>query len=103
MQKLRLNLDALTVESFNTTDGDAAQRGTVQAHRPTPTQSLECESFDYCGTGATDCGCGTAASECGTCATNCGTCATGCGTCYDATCGATYCGTCDCPCTCNCC
>ena len=103
MQKLKLNLDALAVESFNTTGGGAEPRGTVQAHRPIETQGPECESIDICTNWY--CEPGTAVSECGTCATNCGSC-------YDATCGATYCGTCAtncgtcdpyCCCSCSCC
>lgn len=111
MQKLKLNLEALSVESFDTTGAEAEQRGTVKGHIPPWTEGRECESIDVCtnwdcGTAYSDCGgCGTAASDCGTCATNCGSC-------YDATCGATYCGTCAtdcgtcdpyCCCSCSCC
>lgn len=99
MKKMRLDLDALSVESFGTTASHGEARGTVHGHLPIETQGRECDSLDvctywYCG--------GTDVSDCGTCATNCGTC-------YDATCGATYCGTCDAccnccdPCCCTCC
>jgi hypothetical protein len=107
MKKIRLELDTLAVESFDTTAGKSEERGTVHAHRPPYTEGLECESIDVC----TNWDC-TYATECGTCgATNCGTCygeasccPTFCGTCYDWTCGETYCGTCDphCCCTCSC-
>jgi hypothetical protein len=101
MNKIRLELDTLAVESFSTTPTDAESRGTVHGHRPPFTQGLECAS-EVCETE----GCATYATDCGTCAaTACGTCATNCGTCYDATCGNTYCGTCDpyCCCSCSCC
>jgi hypothetical protein len=95
MQKLRLNLDALTVESFDTVGGDAARRGTVPAHAMNselncmPTErGCEAAGSDTCATQATACG------TCATCwATNCG--ATACGSCNGATCVYTYCGTCD--------
>ncbi|WP_420130183.1 hypothetical protein [Longimicrobium sp.] len=32
MKKIRLNVDALRVETFRTADGDDAPRGTVRAH-----------------------------------------------------------------------
>jgi len=99
MKKIRLDLDMLSVETFSTTSDAAEARGTVNAHRPIHTQGWECESIDFCETE----GCPrTGVTECGTC----------CGTCYDATCGATYygtcetqCGTCDpyCCCSCSCC
>lgn len=99
MKKIKLDLDALSVDSFATST-ETEGRGTVQAHRPPWTEGIECESIEWCepGTGYSDC-------DCGTNPTNCGTCATNCGTCYDATCGNTYCGTCDpyCCCSCSCC
>jgi hypothetical protein len=106
MKKIRLDLDTLSIESFDTMV-TPEERGTVQGHIPPDTYARYCsdgttcyDSCDYC-SGYVSCN----ASECGTCATNCGTCyATDCGTCYDATCGQTYCGTCDpyCCCTCSC-
>jgi len=103
MKKIRLDLDTLSVESFDTRAGGDAADGTVFGHIPPETYAKYCSDGQTCeatgcfGTAATDCGtCG--ASACGTCATNCGTCATACGTCD------TYCGTCDpyCCCTCSC-
>ena len=82
MKKIRLDLHALAVESFDTARATADARGTVHAHRPPWTEGFECESIDIC-----------TVWYCSN--------VTDCGTCYDATCGATYCGTCD-PCVCGC-
>ena len=104
MGKIRLDLDALSVESFSTASDKDDKGGTVFGHLPPDTYQKYCsdgltcgESYDICGTAASDCG--TCATACGTCATDCGTCATACGTCD------TYCGTCDpyCCCSCSCC
>jgi hypothetical protein len=112
MKKIRLDLDTLSVDSFNTTT-TPEERGTVQGHIPPDTY------WRYCSDGITcvdsceyeSCNGTCAATDCGTCAaTQCGTCndpsccPTYCGTCYDASCGNTYCGTCDpyCCCTCSC-
>lgn len=108
MKKIRLDLDMLSVESFDTVARKDGDEGTVFGHRPPDTYWQFCSDgqtcldscFD-CGTGASDCG--TCATACGTCATNCGTCASACGTCETcATCGTcdTYCGTCDTYCRC---
>lgn len=102
MKKIRLDLDALSVDSFDTRAGAEGPDGTVFGHIPPYSYQKYCSDGLTCtveceGTAASDCGtCG--ASACGTCATNCGTCATACGTCD------TYCGTCDpyCCCTCSC-
>ncbi|WP_420125025.1 hypothetical protein [Longimicrobium sp.] len=84
MKKIRLDLDALSVETFSTTGGEAEARGTVKAHRPDYTQGWDCQSIDICETGD----CATyAESECGTCATLCATC-------YEYSCGVTICNTC---------
>jgi hypothetical protein len=104
MGKIRLELDALSVESFSTAPDKGDRDGTVFGHLPPDTYAVYCsdgrtcymDTCEACGTAATDCG--TCATACGTCATDCGTCATACGTCD------TYCGTCDpyCCCTCSC-
>jgi len=104
MGKIRLDVDSLAVESFNTVAGGDSDKGTVFGHLPPFTYQKYCsdgitcnDTCEFCGTDATDCGT-CAATACGTCATDCGTCATACGTCD------TYCGTCDpyCCCTCSC-
>ncbi|HVH11786.1 MAG TPA: hypothetical protein VM759_01980 [Longimicrobium sp.] len=85
MRKLRLDLDAVQVESF-VTDAAAGGRGTVDARQritfgcPPPSQNT-------CA-GTCSCGCGTGAL---TCDWTCGsTCAASCnGTCGDPTCAAT--------------
>jgi hypothetical protein len=105
MKKIRLDLDMLSVDSFDTVARHDGDQGTVFGHRPPAyTYDMQCSEGPSCldcdtgtGTGASDCG--TCATACGTCATDCGTCATACGTCD------TYCGTCDpyCCCSCSCC
>ena len=83
MGKIRLDLDALSVESFNTAHDSGGQNGTVFGHRPPWSEAsyCPCETVEVeCGTAATDCGT-CAATACGTCATDCGTCATACGNC----------------------
>jgi hypothetical protein len=107
MKKIRLDLDSLSIESFDTT-GAADARGTVAGHATYQaycSYGLTC--VDSC-EGTCD---GSCVSECGTCgATGCGSCgATYCGTCVDPSCCPTYCGTCydwtcdpDCCCTCSC-
>jgi hypothetical protein len=92
MRKLKLDLDQLTVESFDTNAPDGPRRGTVRAFMPpTPfitcplTCADTCDTCDYsCGgtcdatcncTGYTCCAsCGgtcNGPSDCGTCQTNC--------------------------------
>lgn len=82
MKKLKLDLDNLRVDSFDTTPAEGnGGRGTVFGHA---------ESFQYgCTDGAS---CDSCAGSCGTCeASCCGTC----NTCY------TNCGTCPCDYSCN--
>lgn len=86
MHKLKLDLDQLTVDSFDTNPSESAQRGTVQGFGPTridPTCYVTCPSCDN--------------NSCDTCDLSCGyTC--GCGatgyTCNDPSCATclTYCG-----------
>lgn len=106
MKKIRLELDTLSVESFDTTGGPAEARGTVHGHLPPYSYQRYCSDGTTCLDTCEFEGCtGTNATDCGTCnATECGTCNTNCGTCYDASCCPTYCGTCDpyCCCTCSC-
>ncbi|HEX8243734.1 MAG TPA: hypothetical protein VF541_09570 [Longimicrobium sp.] len=62
MEKIRLALDDLSVQSFATTDGAAGARGTVRG-RDAPTDQVECPTadvnwntcWDTCGE---SCGCG---------------------------------------------
>ena len=66
MRKLRLELDALTVESFPTTADERNARGTVRARE-------ECDSCG-CSLGPNDvytCGCKVSACPCDTCDTSC--------------------------------
>ena len=83
MKKIRLDLDTLSVDSFDTVARNDGDQGTVFGHRPP-------YSYDvYCSDGQT---CIDTCFECGTGASDCGTC-------------DTYCGTCDpyCCCSCSCC
>ena len=62
MEKVRLTLDALEVQSFTTSTGAAAQRGTVRGH-DLPTDQVECPTADPAwntcwDTCADTCGCG---------------------------------------------
>ncbi|HEU0012332.1 MAG TPA: hypothetical protein VFQ45_01540 [Longimicrobium sp.] len=81
--KLRLDLDQLHVESFDTHPGEAQRRGTVHGHQQ---YCYYCCCYPCC------CGGGTAHTACGqyTCAASCnGTCDASCnGTC-DASCNGT--------------
>ena len=45
MEKIRLSLDELTVQSFATTAGARAERGTVRGH-DLPTDQVECPTAD---------------------------------------------------------
>jgi hypothetical protein len=102
MRKTRLDLDSLSVESFDTTATPADSRGTVHGNADT--------FQSYCSDGRTcidtcDYTCNQYEATCaGTCQGDASCCPTYCGTCYDYTCGNTYCGTCDpyCCCTCSC-
>lgn len=90
MKKMRLDVDTLAIESFDTSGDPTDPRGTVHGHAPPHTEGPECDSIDICS--GYDC---SDVTECGTCGvTACN------GTCYDASCGATYCGSCD---ACSCC
>ncbi|MDB4947549.1 MAG: hypothetical protein JWM27_198 [Gemmatimonadetes bacterium] len=81
MHKLKLDLDQLSVESFDTNPPEGTQRGTVKGH------SHVCVSpFDTCA--ALSCN-----YTCGTCDPSCASCASCFNTCYD-TCGASCFGTC---------
>jgi hypothetical protein len=99
MKKTRLDLDSLSVESFDTTAAPEG-RGTVHGNADT--------FQSYCSDGRTcidtcDYTCNQYNATCGsTCVGSCEP--SGCGTCVDASCGDTYCGTCDphCCCTCSC-
>jgi hypothetical protein len=91
MNKLKLDLDQLTVESFDTDASGIARRGTVRAHseRCGPTDvcaatrgELTCgDTCDYtCNTCGASCGggCGSGYSCYGSCAETCNTCLTNC-------------------------
>jgi hypothetical protein len=110
MRKMRLDLDSLFVESFDTTAAPADAGGTV--HGNAVTFQSYCSDgrtcIDTCD-GTCDTDCGTCASECLSCESYC-SCPTVCGSCaytmcgmYES-CGETLCGTCDpyCCCTCSC-
>jgi hypothetical protein len=92
MNKLKLDLDQLTVESFNTDASGIARRGTVRAHSeffclPThlcaPTYG-EFTCGDTCDNTCHTCGascgggCGSGYSCYGSCAETCNTCLTNC-------------------------
>jgi len=88
MRKIRLDLDALTVDSFSTSGREDA-KGTVLGHGPPRTDGWECDTVEWCGTIL----CNTGESQCQFCPTR----FTDCGTCHpydDATCDDTGCGTC---------
>jgi len=58
MEKVRLTVDELHVQSFATTDRGVAQRGTVRAH-DAPTDQVECPTADVnWATCKYTCGCG---------------------------------------------
>ena len=62
MEKMRLTLDELEVQSFATTSGTGRQRGTVRGH-DSPTDQVECPTADInwntCVESCPDsCGCG---------------------------------------------
>ena len=104
MKKIHLDLDTLSVESFDTTT-PAGTKGTVLGHDTAggttaggtqhQTLDLDCET-EFC-SGPTNYG--SCVTGCISCDTSYGSCATICGTCQ-----ATECGTCDpyCCCTCSC-
>jgi hypothetical protein len=78
MRKLKLDLDQLTVDSFDTDADDGAQRGTVEAH------SLRCVSpFETCEALSCNYTCGTCNATCASCASCFNTCGNTCGgSCY---------------------
>jgi hypothetical protein len=96
MHKLKLDLDHLTVESFETNAANGAQRGTVRALAPSPplitagsTCPVSCEpTCDYSIGGTCDASCG---DTCG------GTCGETCN-CSGNSCYATCFGTCNVTC-----
>ena len=47
MEKVRLEIDALRVESFNTSDDASQHRGTVNGYE-NPTDEVDCTAFDTC-------------------------------------------------------
>jgi len=82
MRELKLDLDQLTVDSFDTVVANNAGRGTVAAH------SHACVSpFETCA--ALSCN-----NTCGTCDPSCASCASCYGTCYN-TCGPSCNGSCE--------
>ncbi|HEU0052026.1 MAG TPA: hypothetical protein VFQ39_02570 [Longimicrobium sp.] len=93
MKKLRLDMEDLRVESFQTAGGAGLSRGTVRGHATLRhcTEFVDCTIDFGCGT----VGCGTGAASCnGTCDASCnGSCAS-----CVATCGASCNGTCDATC-----
>lgn len=67
MEKVRLEIDELRLESFNTSDAPPHQRGTVNGY-VNPTDEMDCTAFETCfGT----CACNTA--DCTTHCTGFGT------------------------------
>jgi hypothetical protein len=88
MRKIRLDLDALTVDSFSTS-GSGEAKGTVLGHGKVQTEQVECATRDFCGSTL----CNTGESQCQYCPTRFTDCDT-CVTCYES-CGDTYCGTCE--------
>jgi hypothetical protein len=57
MEKVRLNIDELGVQSFNTSDDPSQHRGTVNGYE-NPTDEVDCTAFDTCfATCAFSCAC----------------------------------------------
>src|SRR5687768_9291815 len=82
MHKLKLDLDQLTVESFDTNPDESAQRGTVEAHSHACVSPFETCAALGCPTGTCDASCATCAT-CVSCYGTCYTCANTCGdSCY---------------------
>ena len=115
MQKFRLDLDALAVQSFDTTPTEDVTKGTVHARNDNTGPSdctcrlnRDCTYYSICSCESvcvfTECGeisnCGTCDTQCGSCGeTDCGTCAVSvCFTCESAcaTCNPFSCWTCSC-------
>jgi hypothetical protein len=55
MEKVRLEIDELRVQSFNTADDASQHRGTVNGYE-NPTDEVNCTAFDTC---AFSCACNT--------------------------------------------
>jgi hypothetical protein len=85
MRKLKLEIDALAVESFAPAD-ERGDTGTVRAYL-TAYYELCYEGDTWQGSCTCEPTCN--AQTCYTCGTNCGSCATGCGTCGEPACTAT--------------
>ena len=52
MRKLKLDIETLNVQSFETTEAGKSAQGTVLGHAPTQGHNVECGSaFDACHTG----------------------------------------------------
>jgi hypothetical protein len=85
MRKLKLDLDQLTVDSFDTIPSEEPTRGTVEAH-----SHLCVSPFETCVD--LQCPTGTCGATCATCA-SCDSCNATCYTCYN-TCGDSCQGTC---------
>jgi hypothetical protein len=72
MEKLKLDLDELVVESFNTAPGSPPE-GTVAAHQQSGPYTDECWSCGgSCGMQTCDVTCDVRKDTCGTCAISCG-------------------------------
>lgn len=88
MDKVRLTIDELEVQSFATSNADAARRGTVRAH-DAPTDQLECPTacpnWDTCWNTCGDtCG-GSCGGSCDSCYCETAACSDTCGWgCYTA-------------------
>jgi hypothetical protein len=67
MEKVRLTIEDLQVQSFATSQADAERGGTVHAH-DAPTDRYECPTQDYawgtCGGSCPENSCGCETSEC---------------------------------------
>ncbi len=88
MRKLSLNLDQLTVDSFDTSAA-AAEKGTVFGEQCTCWTNCTCPGCPTC-----DASCnGTCGATCNTCGASCDQTHCGCpiGTCWDTACGNSPC------------
>ncbi len=98
MKKLKLSLDDLEVESFETTPEITDTKGTVMGYgvngfEDTCPTECTCDTCVCPGTGGNSCG-GTCVS---TCVSTCGTCGGTCGNTCGNTCDGTCLATCFCP------
>jgi hypothetical protein len=91
MNKLKLDLDQLTVESFNTDASGIARRGTVQAHSeicvPTRGEFTCGDTCDTCNNTCYDSCAASCGGGCGSGYSCGGTCG---GTCFDPTCNTCF-------------